>query len=130
MKPQTLIATNTLGMGARPGEIEACKSDPKGWIEAQIKNPGAQNKDYAQAESSAELMAKLRKGRGKMRKSLIAKQDEEAFNERQKTLSIFVAHHNQELALRQQQAVDSQTSFVERWAWFWFNRFTVSVRDN
>lgn len=130
MKPQTLIATNTLGMGARPGEIEACKSDPKAWVKAQIENPGALNENYAEAPSAAQLVTLQRRNRGRMRKKLVEKQDEEAFSERRKTLSAFVSHHNQELALRHAQAVESQTSFVERWAWFWFNRFTVSARDN
>jgi len=34
-----------------------------------------------------------------------------------------------EIELRQKQAVASQTSFIERWAWFWSNRFTVSGRN-
>lgn len=130
MKPQSLIATNTLGMGARPGELESCKSDPKGWILAQINSPDDLNDAYREAPSAFDLIAGQRKNRGRMKKNLIEKQDEEAFSERQKSLSAFVAHHNHELALRHQQAVDSQTSFVERWAWFWFNRFTVSARDN
>src|SRR5580658_8926047 len=33
------IATNRFGLGARPGELEACAGDPRAWLEAQLKGP-------------------------------------------------------------------------------------------
>ena len=60
MKPQSLIATNTLGMGARAGEIAACKSDPKGWLEHQIRHPSPLNIEYESAPSVDALFADYR----------------------------------------------------------------------
>src|SRR5262245_21027014 len=34
---QGAIAATRFGMGARPGEIAAASSDPRGWLKAQIK---------------------------------------------------------------------------------------------
>ncbi len=130
MKPQALIATNTLGMGARPGEIEACKSDPKGWVMAQVKNPAALISELRRAPSASDLIKARSHARKKLSKRLRGKQKEAAFSDRQKVLSGFVANHKQELGWRFKQAVQSPTSFVERWMWFWCNRFTVSARDN
>jgi uncharacterized protein (DUF1800 family) len=35
------IAVNRFGLGARPGEIEDAKRDPRGWLRAQIRREGA-----------------------------------------------------------------------------------------
>ena len=36
MSLEGAIAVHRFGLGARPGEIEAASSDPKGWLMAQI----------------------------------------------------------------------------------------------
>lgn len=38
---QGAIAANRFGMGAKPGEIDAAASDPRGWLKAQIKPDAA-----------------------------------------------------------------------------------------
>ena len=38
---QGAIAATRFGMGARPGEIEAATSDPRGWLKAQIRRDSA-----------------------------------------------------------------------------------------
>ena len=35
--PAAAIAANRFGLGARPGEIEACAADPRAWLHAQLK---------------------------------------------------------------------------------------------
>ena len=130
MKPQALIAANTLGMGARPGEIEACKSDPKGWVISQVKIPAPLIAELVEAPSSMQLMNARSSARKKLGKRLRGKQKAAAFSDRQKVLNGYMANHNRELGWRFKQAVQSPTSFVERWMWFWCNRFTVSARDN
>src|SRR3954464_4431175 len=35
------IAVTRFGLGARPGEIAAARSDPRGWLKAQIARQGA-----------------------------------------------------------------------------------------
>ena len=35
---QGAIAATRFGMGARPGEIKAASSDPRGWLKAQIRS--------------------------------------------------------------------------------------------
>ena len=34
---QGAIAANRFGMGAKPGEIQAASSDPRGWLKAQVR---------------------------------------------------------------------------------------------
>ena len=38
------IAATRFGLGARPGEIEAAKSNPQGFLKAQIRKEGAEKK--------------------------------------------------------------------------------------
>ena len=38
---QGAIAATRFGMGARPGEIDAAASDPRGWLKAQFKPDAA-----------------------------------------------------------------------------------------
>jgi uncharacterized protein (DUF1800 family) len=38
---QGAIAATRFGMGARPGEIDAASSDPRGWLKAQIRTDAA-----------------------------------------------------------------------------------------
>lgn len=35
------IAATRFGLGARPGEIETARSDPRGWLQAQVRREGA-----------------------------------------------------------------------------------------
>src|SRR6202034_3364710 len=46
------IATTRLGLGARAGEIEAARSDPQGWLTAQIRPLGADVLDPAMPSSA------------------------------------------------------------------------------
>jgi uncharacterized protein (DUF1800 family) len=34
---QATVAVNRFGLGARPGEIAAVRSDPRGWLHAQLR---------------------------------------------------------------------------------------------
>lgn len=129
MKPQSLIATNTLGMGARAGEIAACKSDPKGWLEHQIRHPSPLNIEYESAPSVDALFADYRDLMIDVRNR---RRDDPKANVFSFRKDIRSHVHNvfwNEINLRQQQAVLSENSFIERWAWFWFNRFSVSGRN-
>jgi len=125
MKPQSVIATNTLGMGARPGEIETCQSDPKGWILEQIHNPAPPLPAMAKAPSAHALIVE--------RKSIF-RQPEKRSGKAQRNvrgiLDYAAEQFEAELIWRHHQAVQSPTSFAERWSRFWGNRFTVSGRNN
>ena len=73
-----LVDQETLALAKAPdGLIEACKSDPQAWVKAQVEKPGPLNKDYAQALSAKELISKHKKERGRLKKKLKARQDEE-----------------------------------------------------
>ena len=47
------IAVTRFGLGARPGELEAAKNDPKGWLKAQITR-GAADQPPGEWPTSAE----------------------------------------------------------------------------
>jgi len=127
-KPHKLIATNTFGLGARPGEIEACQSDPKGWVLSHIDKTVVPIKDPALPSSETAIKAyfKAATERRALRKSgKIDKRDLKPVKPvRRDTRAIYFAN----LLTRQKQAVLSTTSFAERWVRFWSNHFTVSAR--
>jgi uncharacterized protein (DUF1800 family) len=54
---QAAIAATRFGLGARPGEIERAKADPRGWLTAQIRPEGADEPQGDLPDSSRELIA-------------------------------------------------------------------------
>ncbi len=54
---QAAIAATRFGLGARPGEIDAAKSDPKGWLLSQIRSQGADQPSGENPTSQQRLVA-------------------------------------------------------------------------
>ena len=128
MKPDFLIATNTLGMGARPGEIEDCKSDPKAWVEQQVMRPAPLSPSHKRASAPEPLVSNWRALKIKLAKNRRTGSREDVYAARKDIRNYIQSEYHNEINLRQKEAAKSTTSFIERWAWFWFNRFTVSGR--
>jgi uncharacterized protein (DUF1800 family) len=116
------IAATRFGLGARPGEIAAARSDPRGWLKAQIARTGA---DQLQAslpdirQSFAVFVA--------YRDAVqAAKGDPEA---RKQANQPIVEGARDEILARVQLATSTPAGFRERWTLFFANHFTVSAKE-
>ncbi len=119
------------GLGARPGEIQAASTDPKGWLLAQIGTEAEQpiSADggafpaagtlVQQEQEDARRRAALKNGQPQLKdngadavKNFVAP--------RLKTFA-------DEMAARFRLGFTTQRPFAEHLVWFWTNHFTVSV---
>jgi uncharacterized protein (DUF1800 family) len=116
------IAATRFGLGARPGEIDEARDDPRGFLTAQIRPEGA---DQPQGgEGSAQRLAEVNAYQMEKRDAK-AMGDAKAAPVRdlQKEL------HGQaggDFLARARLGANTDAAFRERWALFWTNHFTVS----
>lgn len=123
------IAVTRFGLGARPGEIEAAKADPQGWLTAQIRREGA---DLPQdgGESSAMRFEQMRDYQRQRQMERQKKDGEDgeggakAFMAAQRELRAKVGA---DFLARARLGAGTSAGFSERWALFWANHFTVSA---
>nr|WP_295106194.1 DUF1800 family protein [uncultured Caulobacter sp.] len=129
------IAVTRFGLGARPGEIDAAKSDPQGFLTAQIRREGA---DIPQdgGESASVRFEQMRDYQQQRRMERQQKDGEDktaanapkdkvmAFKDAQRDLREKVGA---DFLARAQLGASTPASFRERWALFWANHFTVSA---
>jgi uncharacterized protein (DUF1800 family) len=111
MTLDAVIAANRFGLGARPGEIERARSDPRGWLQKQIAGSRKIPDDIRRLPSSAEILktySELRRDRDGLRAKL-------------------VPYYLDQVAARYRAAVHTEESFRERLVHFWTNHFAVSA---
>lgn len=107
---ESVIACNRFGLGARPGDVAAVATDPRGWLEAQIRtqqadgaieNSAARFRRFlADAGNAGQLLQALRPARG-----------------------LYI----QDVTWRTQNSVTTVQPFAERLVQFWSNHFAVSL---
>ncbi len=132
------IAITRFGMGARPGEVDAIASDPRGWLKAQIRRHGG-DQPRATLPGSADRIAALLSFRSEIKElkqgekgSGNPKPDDdmaEATNfkdERKEAVQPLLQGVKDEIFARTCLAAETSASFRERWTLFWANHFTVS----
>ncbi|HEY1559485.1 MAG TPA: DUF1800 family protein [Caulobacteraceae bacterium] len=118
------IAVTRFGLGARPGEIDRARANPREFLLAQIRPAGALQPQPA-APNSAQRLSELRdyqRDRKQARQSGDPKSDPVMMFAkllRQDTAQDFLA--------RARLAATTSDGFAERWALFWANHFTVSA---
>ncbi|AYV47253.1 DUF1800 domain-containing protein [Caulobacter flavus] len=136
------IAATRFGLGARPGEIEAARSDPRGFLQSQIRREGADlpRDDGESAPVRYAAFADLRQERRAARQDarMVAGDDTKSIpvvdapnrnakSEAQKDVQRYIREKTTgDFLARAQLATDTETSFRERWALFFANHFTVS----
>jgi uncharacterized protein (DUF1800 family) len=120
---QGAIAATRLGLGAKGGEIEAARSDPQGWLLAQIRREGAEAIDPAMAPS-AQRFAEYREFQMARREARAA--DEPAPDPVKMVVNLIRKDAGADFDARVRLAAQTDASFRERWALFWANHFTVS----
>jgi len=120
-----VIAANRFGLGARPAEVPAIAADPRGWLRAQIADavsgavPPAPLRAMPFATDHTEALFRAR----------IAAEggDLDVVNETMARERFRPAALAEAAALFRAQ-VATEAPFVERWAMFWANHFTVGAR--
>jgi len=117
------IAATRFGLGARPGEIDAARSDPHGFLTAQIRPQGADQPGAG--ESSVQRLAEVseyQKQRREARQAGDRKAD--PVKDAQKALR---QQAGDDFLTRARLGATTDAAFRERWTLFWANHFTVSA---
>ena len=120
------IAANRFGLGARPGEIEAARADPRGFLRAQIRAEGADQPqgDLGDSAQNLAVFESLRQARQQLKADGAANAGPGALKQVQiqvRDLAI------EEMAARGRLAATTPAAFRERWTLLWSNHFTVSA---
>ncbi len=148
------IAVTRFGLGARPGELEAAKNDPKGWLKAQITRGAAdqppgewptsaeRNIAYREAQQQRQQLQRAqgnatppgRPGAAADMQTVQRQQLQQKLapqpgqpNMQQAQVAGDGAGLQEEFIGRAQLAASTDASFRERWVLFWSNHFTVSA---
>src|SRR5215469_13646073 len=120
---EAAIAVTRFGLGARPGEIEAARADPKAFLKAQIRPEGADQPEGRLAPSSQNITV----FQGLQRERRQSKGDGEAADQLKQVRGQIRAIAVDEMAARGRLAAATPAGFRERWTLFWANHFTVSA---
>ena len=118
------IAATRFGLGARPGEIAAAQSDPRGVLLAQIRPEGA-DQPQGDGESTAQRLAEFRDYQMTKRE---AKADGQAKSDPVKDAQKRLRDQTEgDFLARARLGANTEAAFRERWTLFWSNHFTVSA---
>jgi len=117
------IAVTRFGLGARPGEIDAARPDPRGYLKAQVRASGA-DQPAGTFETSAKHFVEVREYQIERRQDRKAGVDPV-----QDALRQIRATAQPEFLARAQLAAQTDASFRERWTLFWCNHFTVASKN-
>src|SRR5436190_18446832 len=128
------IAVTRFGLGARPGELDAVRGDPKGFLKSQIRKEGADQPPGA-LPSSSERLADFREYQAVLQAQrrapaaagapvLDPKMAAQAITGMVRRDAIGVA---EEFTARAGLAMTTPAAFRERWTAFWADHFTVSA---
>jgi uncharacterized protein (DUF1800 family) len=120
------IAVTRFGLGARPGDIDAARGDPLGYLKRQIRPEGA-DQPVGQFASSAEAINQLGDLQQQQRVARMAGDPKaDPVKEAQK---IIRQGAGGEFFARAALGAQTDASFREHWALFWFNHFTVGQKN-
>lgn len=123
------IAVTRFGLGARPGELEQAKADPKGFLKAQIR-PGGADQPEGELPSSAERLITFREFQQMEQRERQAQANAPqnappmAMTQMNRQDAVGV---NEEFTARGRLGATTPAAFRERWTLFWANHFTVSA---
>ncbi|HWW20274.1 MAG TPA: DUF1800 family protein, partial [Steroidobacteraceae bacterium] len=122
------IAANRFGLGAKPGDLDIIATDPRGWLDAQLKGgppllaaPGLKGV----GEILSEGFKLTRERREQQREAATSADKLQTVLKRlpQYYRPIYIA----EIQARMRNGVSTQRPFIERLVYFWSNHFAVSV---
>jgi uncharacterized protein (DUF1800 family) len=118
------IAATRFGLGARPGEIDAARGDPRGFLTGQIRPEGA-DQPQGDGETSAQRLAEVSDYQMQRRDARQAGDPKsDPLKDAQKALR---EQAGGDFLARARLGATTDAAFRERWALFWANHFTVSA---
>ncbi len=122
------IAVTRFGFGAKPGEIDIARSDPRGFLVDQIRASGADEPETGIA-SSAERFSELREFQQQRRQQRQSggSPASDAADPVKMAQRLIRQDAGADFAARVQLAATTDAAFRERWTLFWANHFTVSA---
>lgn len=125
---QAEIAVLRFGLGARPGELQAVKSDPRGWLLAQTRNPVPRSGSTPLATSD-EIFAGLLAARALRQETRRepATQSVTADTAANPLRDAYLPHYRAQVLARAQGAALTNRPFAERLVHFWTNHFAISA---
>lgn len=123
MTIEAAIACNRFGLGAKPGELDSARSNPKAWLKRQIASTP---KDFPGKDlrSSKDVLSNFFRTRGTKLKSMQSEAEQKAIRAKEKKLRRLV--FPSELKARLIHSSQTNYSFHERLVHFWSNHFSVS----
>jgi uncharacterized protein (DUF1800 family) len=123
------IAANRFGLGAKPGDLQTIGTDPRGWLEAQLKGsppllaaPGL--------TSVGEILSQgfeLTRERRQQKLGADATSPDKLQAVLKRLPQFYRPIYIAEVQARMRNAVSTQRPFLERLVYFWSNHFAVSV---
>jgi uncharacterized protein (DUF1800 family) len=122
---QAAIAVTRFGLGGKAGEIATARSDPQGFLRAQIRPSGA-DRPRTNGETSAQRIAAFREFQG-LRAEAKAGEDPDARDPVKIAQRMLRTDTGTDFLGRIALAASTDAGFRERWTLFWANHFTVSA---
>ena len=122
---EAAIAATRFGLGARPGEIASARSDPRGFLKAQIRRAGADQPEGEPDTAQARIVAY--RDLGRERREAKQRGDENGADPVKQIQKVLRQEAGGDFAARARLGALTDASFRERWALFWANHFTVSA---
>ncbi len=129
MNTAPLIAANRFGLGAKAGELAAIRSDPRGWLVAQVSGSRAVPQPLRDLPASTVIFEKFMAGQQE-RRELKAEQGSDAQLAQRVVAGIrqvMLPMYLDQVAARYRVACATQESFRDRLVHFWSNHFAVSA---
>ena len=118
------IAVTRFGLGARPGELDEARGDPRGWLGAQIRREGA---DLPTAANGSALPSAQDRYQALVASRAAEKAAGADVAERKAALQPLHDATDDEVLARAVLASTTPAPFRERWTLFWANHFSVST---
>lgn len=128
-------ASNRFGLGARPGELAAIGTDPRGWLHAQLQGGPRSERWLTGIAPSHETLEeflrefhRIRTLKKSARRDADDSERQEAPADMRRALKDrLTGTRLRQLGTRMQAGIDATEPFRERLVHFWSNHFTVST---
>jgi uncharacterized protein (DUF1800 family) len=121
---EAAIAVTRFGLGARPGEIDRSRADPRAFLAAQINPAGAEPTPAASATTAGRMADYLAYKADRAADKVAGEHKSDVSAAAKKALR---EDTNSDFLARMRLAATTSDGFRERWAQFWLNHFTVSA---
>jgi uncharacterized protein (DUF1800 family) len=127
LRPDTVIAANRFGLGARPGELVSIDPDPRGWLLAQLQGRPALPAAFGDLADSAAILVEVQQVQEMRRDLKSASDDKPQADIVKKFGAVARRHYLAQTDARYRHAASTEQPFRERLVHFWSNHFAVSA---